>query len=280
MTQTSAASDTEDDVSLQVVSDVHAEFLDGILPMMSRDAEILIMAGDIMPHVNKSYKDTLSALCYGYKHVVYVPGNHEYYGGSGTPTQVFDYIKRVCRSVNTPISLLGYGEPSYDIPETSVRVVGATLWTNIPQEMARSTYMLSDFNTIASYDTSLKLTHYDMNFMHERDKIHIRDSVKQAATDGKAAVVVTHHAPDARIAATNDSRATNGYGIFYYNVDMASVITQPNVSAWVFGHTHESMMCNLYGVRYPFITNALGYPHESTGFCSEGVVMSIRKKQS
>jgi hypothetical protein len=34
----------------------------------------------------------------------------------------------------------------------------------------------------------------------------------------------------------------------------------------MYGHCHESRVTRLRGLRYPFVTNAMGYPNEDTGY--------------
>lgn len=102
--------------------------------------------------------------------------------------------------------------------------------------------------------------------MHEVDKKWIARAVHEAGKAGRRAVVVTHHSPSPSLAGLNDNKSTNGMGSFYYGNDMEKILEMPNICAWIYGHTHESLTMRLRGLRYPFFTNALGYPYERTGF--------------
>ena len=233
---------------------------------ISPTAPTLVVAGDVTSHTDPAYRGYLQTLFKNHLHGVYVPGNHEIWGSTGHISGVLDFIERTCASLDTPVTLLRAGNWGFDMPETHTRVLGATLWTHIPPEFfSRAPSILNDFKFIKT-GTHRTLEAEDMNRMHETDKNWIARAVHEAGRDGKRAVVVTHHAPSIALSAMNDNKAKNGMGVFYYGDDMNGVLGMPNISAWLYGHTHESWVLRLRGIDYPFVTNALGYPHESTGF--------------
>ena len=104
---------------IQIMSDIHTEFGNTIPPV--QDVDIAICAGDLgvyKPSLLKDLKETWSNA----KHVVYVPGNHEYYHQVMDKTQ--EKMQEDCNEVG--IHYLNPGHIDLD----GVLVVGATLWTD------------------------------------------------------------------------------------------------------------------------------------------------------
>lgn len=259
--------------ALQLISDVHLDMRMQFMEIKP-SAPTLVVAGDVMSHTEPRYRETLQRLFRNHKYGVYVPGNHEIWGASGPISGVLDFIEQKCKSLDTSVTLLRAGNWGFDVPGTETRIVGATLWTHIPDKLAaEAPRMLNDFNYIKTA-TGRPITSHEINQMHEIDKKWIVTALRDARHDNKTAVVVTHHAPDIRLSAMNDAKATNGMGVFYYNVDMDDVLNNPGISAWMYGHTHESWVLKLRGLDYPFVTNALGYPSENTGY-SDGAGVQV-----
>lgn len=253
---------------VQVISDVHCD-VRGTYLKIEPTAPTLVIAGDVSNHSERKYRDYLEALTSNHRNVAYVPGNHEFYA-SGIPVwKALDTIERVCNSLSSNVVLLREGgQKGLDIPDTGVRVVGATMWTNLPKPITPILETkLNDFSLIFT-DLNETLTGDGMNALHRQDRKWLLESVVNARKEGKKALVVTHHSPDMRLSALCDRRAMNGYGPLYFASDMGQVINQPNIVGWVHGHTHESHVMFLPEVNYPFVTNALGYPGESTGYAS------------
>ena len=105
---------------IQVLSDLHLEFHNP-LPGLADGVDVIVYAGDLAPvetgavlYAAKEWADA--------GHILYVPGNHEYYGTD------IDIARRLlakqCRHLG--ITLL---DPT-TINVDDVRVIGATLWTD------------------------------------------------------------------------------------------------------------------------------------------------------
>jgi len=73
---------------IQIISDVHIEFFAEYqrlpflndLRLAAADVDVVVLAGDIASH--ELLRPTLEWFCEAYAEVVYVPGNHEFYGSS------------------------------------------------------------------------------------------------------------------------------------------------------------------------------------------------------
>src|SRR5687768_18154134 len=102
-------------MKLNVLSDLHLTL--GTLAAPENDADAVVLAGDIArPKEAIAWASGLG------KPVLYVPGNHEFYGGSIAGT--VEELKRL--SAGTSIRVLDNDEVIID----GVRFLGATLWTD------------------------------------------------------------------------------------------------------------------------------------------------------
>ena len=63
---------------IQVVSDLHLEF-HNVLPPVAEGADVLVCAGDLAPVGAGAVRYAAEAWAEA-RHVLYVPGNHEFYG--------------------------------------------------------------------------------------------------------------------------------------------------------------------------------------------------------
>lgn len=262
--------------TVQVISDVHLDVRGGPMQIKAT-APTLIIAGDVAPFIHPKYRDYLGEITMNHRNVAYVAGNHEYYESPLSPMQSQEQMERVCNSLPSNVVFLRAGGGHLDIPRTDLRVVGATMWTNIdPSISGELERLLNDFTHIRISPQTF-ISGHDMSVMHEIDKRWVADSVSHARRDGKRSVVVTHHSPDRRLSVNNDARAKSGYGPLYYASDMGGVFSVPGIAAWASGHTHESHVMWLPNVKFPFITNAHGYPGEKTGFAS-GSGLNLSKK--
>ncbi|HWJ46715.1 MAG TPA: metallophosphoesterase, partial [Candidatus Udaeobacter sp.] len=100
---------------LNLLSDLHLSL--GALKVPENDADLVILAGDIArPKEAASWASGIA------KPVLYVPGNHEFYGGSIGDT--VDELKLLCAGTN--VQVLDNDEVVFD----GVRFLGTTLWTD------------------------------------------------------------------------------------------------------------------------------------------------------
>lgn len=285
---------------LNLISDLHLDTRTGehwlaeipqILPSNPRQGrgQGLVIAGDLSSCTAPRYRDYLSALARGYEQTLYVPGNHEFYSAPGSLPDTLDYIERVCKFLPEPVLILRAGAPGYDLPRfvdedeevvnlpPPTRVLGATCWTDVPEDMSPelAKQTLNDYNFVPGLDSGrspIRLA--EVGALHRMDVRWLKDSVDEAADQGFRALVVTHHSPDRRLSVLNRSRAGGGLGPFYYASDMGSLLTRPNIVGWFHGHTHDARVTKLRDCDFPFLTNAYGYPGESTGFArGAGVIV-------
>ena len=135
--------------SIQILSDIHLEFPQARenIPKIPVLSPILALLGDIGNPMKKKYRDFLYEMADVYQHVIVVAGNHEYYCNTYSGTQYL--IKTICEK-RPNIHFLNGNTLDLDILEKlNIRIIGATLWTNIPEEhQLRVSYSLTDYKKV------------------------------------------------------------------------------------------------------------------------------------
>ena len=175
----------------------------------------------------------------GAEHILYVPGNHEYYGCDIEAGR--RELARQC--VEHGITLLDRSAVTID----DVRFIGATLWTDFRleagalneawahHEVGRTT---PDF-TGAIRDSNAPdglFTTQESAQRHAQDRAFIEGDLGKTREDGLTPVVITHHAPSPRCIHPwfQNSRLNPG---FASNLD--AVIEKYRPVLWVHGHMHD-----------------------------------------
>jgi hypothetical protein len=110
-------------LKLNILSDLHLR--QGALAAPANDADLVILAGDVArPREALEWAGALR------KPVLYVPGNHEFYGGSIDGTRAT--LRRLCAGTN--VRLLDDGV----VELGGLRFVGSTLWTDFLPTRSRA----------------------------------------------------------------------------------------------------------------------------------------------
>ena len=234
---------------LHILSDLHLGVRDMPPPVVA--ADLTILAGDIRrpPSAAMTWAATLG------RPVLYVPGNHEFYGGS--IPQVRRALDRSAREHG--IQLLDQGTRVIG----GVRFVGATLWTDFTLfgverkalAMSTSAKFMRDFKVIHNADGSV-FTPADSCALFAEQYAWLA-SVLKAPFDGST-VVITHHAPTPQ---SVHARFADSLVSAAFASDCTALMGQ--AALWIHGHTHDSFDYTVNGTRV--VCNPRGY-------CPEGVV--------
>jgi predicted phosphodiesterase len=228
-----------------VSSDLHLEFKgQQELPPLP-EYDVAILAGDI----GTGYSGFAWAINHFPidKPLIYVPGNHEYYGGN------YDEIQKGLSSLDwRNVHVLNPG--TITINETTF--IGATLWSKLKldgyNEYPHSAYerAISDFQVISSDQG--KFSAQKMLEVNSTETQFIENELEK---NGKK-VVITHFLPSKEcIAPFFEGDALNPY--FVNEVD--HLISKADL--WIYGHTHSSMdKKHTSGTR--MVCNPRGYPKE------------------
>jgi len=234
-------------MKIAIFSDIHHEFKDWLPEKL--DADVVILAGDI--HIN------CKSIGFAKKFnqpVIFVAGNHEYYGSE------FHKTNKMMKddAINTNVHFLLNG--SVKIADTLF--IGGTLWTDfmlLGKELREkcifeAAVKMNDFHKIKYFDgnTYRKLKPSDTIKMHEETLSFFKKKVVQA--NDEKIVIVSHHAPSNL---SEQEEYKNGYlsAAFVSNLD--DFIKSSNINLWVHGHTHHNVDYMLGNTRV--IANQRGY---------------------
>lgn len=233
-----------------VVSDVHLEYhptpnYAELAPLPESDT--LIIAGDLGHPYDSKAKWNLHTLGFlkflktKFKHVVYVPGNHEYYQChqlNKAMQEVDVTLAAMCESVGVVfLQCNSWMHPS------GVKIVGCTLWSDICQDAVNR---LCDFQRVFPSRQDYIQVHRD----------HSKWLQQQIQESKDPLLIVTHHLPSFKAIHprfTNESINT----AFASNLD--PLFTNP-VIGWISGHTHERVDLLINDIR--LYVNPIGYPKE------------------
>ncbi|MBS0445074.1 MAG: metallophosphoesterase [Proteobacteria bacterium] len=245
-------------MKIAILSDLHL----GVAPFdpPATDADVVVLAGDIA----RPREAVAWARRYD-RPVVYVPGNHEFYGGSIDGVRA--ELQRLCDG--TGVRLLDAGETVLD----GVRFVGTTLWTDFrlyagdpvahAESLKVAQRMLRDFSRIRRAEASDELFapgHAARLFAEQSAWLAARLT---APHDGPT-VVVTHHAPSRR--SIHPRFAGSPLNACFVS-DADHLLDGRRAALWIHGHTHDSFDYDVNGTRV--VCNPRGY-------AKDGVVENAR----
>jgi predicted phosphodiesterase len=234
-------------MKLRVFSDVHLEFSD-FAPDAS-EADIVILAGDIGTGIKGVRWANSTFSC----PVIYVAGNHEFYGG---------HIDRTLKKMQLAAA------PHVRVLENQSRVFGqvrflcTTAWTdysstgNVVAATQTCWQWMNDFRVIRADANFRRLRPDDLVRRNHEAREWLAQELDKPF-DGKT-VVITHHAPTPSVAGDKH----DGHLCAAYANHWPELID--NADFWIFGHTHKFVDERLGGCRV--ISNPRGYPNEETGF--------------
>lgn len=237
-------------MKLHILSDLHFEY-DTEFQVPETKSDVLILAGDISPGLNGMARFARST-----KPVIYVPGNHEYYG-------------ETIHALPAALRLLARGSSIHLLDNDEVRLgdvrfLGATLWTNYElyglersgEVTAHADRHLNDYICIQG-ENARTLTPGQTVSLHLKTVDWLARKFEEPF-DGKT-VVITHHAPHpASLMPKHQGKLINAA----YASDLTHLMGKAVL--WIHGHTHHSVDYTINGTR--IITNPKGYRDENRGF--------------
>lgn len=241
---------------IHILSDLHNEF--DLYQPEQVEADVLILAGDIDLR-ERGVKWAAEAFPH-IDHIIYTPGNHEYYGGSLGHTLI------KIRSAAGRVHVLDRDE----LVIQDVRFLGATSFTNYrvsgnPAAAARVAQMqMTDFKKIRNERHSRV---HPSDFMRIADQSHAWLSSKLQEPFKGRTVVITHHAPALTCLQHGGTHGSDLDGA--YSNDWNDLVDS-KADLWVYGHTHESVDFQIGSTR--MVSNQRGYPGEEPGFRPDLVI--------
>jgi predicted phosphodiesterase len=236
-------------------SDLHLEFGSKPKPPADSDADLMILAGDIITFrdfalLRRFLKDWK-------KPVLYVAGNHEYY--TLQPMQEGNAEFKAWLGVAFPnVTFLQDEEVTID----GVHFFGGTMWTDFSNAnrnaMDTAQMHMNDFRMIMDNDYK-PLKPVDTVTFHNSFVSKLVKWFEKDLSGPRA--VVTHHAP---VLNPHTQYGNSSLSPAFNSLDMPFIIEKYQPSLWVYGHTHECDDQTVGSTR--IISNQLGYPQNSGKF--------------
>ena len=230
------------------MSDLHLS--QGTLALAPADADVVVLAGDIArPAEAIAWARGLA------QPVVYVAGNHEFYGSS------FESTMRMLRELTAGSDVHVLDDEALVLD--GVRFLGSTLWTDFAlyghgdlraAAYAEAVRVLRDFSRIRQDDGAP----FTPDACAARFAAHAAwlDAALDQAHAGPT-VVVTHHAPSRR---SIHARFAGSMLNPCYISDAERLAGGGRAVLWIHGHTHDSFDYDLDGTRV--VCNPRGYQRD------------------
>jgi predicted phosphodiesterase len=226
---------------LDLLSDLHLDFYRDRSIQMLKDiqpnAETLVLAGDFC-EIRDLDSDWMKVLADKYQHVLYVLGNHEYYGWCKQGESMLDYLHDIKPPTWTILNCEEYRFSAY------TKIAGATLW-----------YPDGPMNEM--FEGRMADIHWIDNFKPWVYEQHQR--AVEFFTHTNASIWITHHLP---LWNSVHPKYKNAVTNPFFVGDLSKVLTTREHKPQVIlhGHTHEEFDYTVAGVRV--VCNPFGYPGE------------------
>lgn len=232
---------------IQVSSDLHLEYYfedhyNTLLDNFKGNADILVIAGDFIPMKFSEYSyEKMKDFCDRYSHVVYVPGNHEYYGSrvfeaNKVVNYLKDHIKNLTVLENSAKEIMGQ------------KFYGGTMWFRDLPGNIDFKQQLNDFRFIDGFQP----------WVYEQNTEFIENFAKNVDPN---TIVVTHHLPSynsvpAKWRGVDSEPSVNRFFV----CEMGKEIEKYKPKIWIHGHTHTPTKYSLDSTM--ILCNPYGYPNE------------------
>lgn len=204
-------------VRFQYVSDLHLEFLTDLecRSLAKRinhpENEHLILAGDICTHRTIPFLRTCLDAWSDYKSILFIPGNHEYYG--------YIDIESSITNLEGVYPNLRYINNKYLVID-GVHILGATLWFNMDLPDAKAyKHTINDFRTFGMEMVIRSNHNQAMQLLNTLDQLDL---------------LITHHGVIDR---HHPQFLGNPANVYYYT-DLSPVLDRLRPQYVVHGHDH------------------------------------------
>jgi predicted phosphodiesterase len=240
-------------------SDLHLEFGNNFKPPKNSDADLMILAGDIITF--KNFEPLSNFLSDWKKTVLFVAGNHEYY----TKKPMSECEKEFLNFISTNHQNVTWLNNS-DFVLDDVHFFGGTMWTDFDgfnqDAMRNALGAMNDFRQILTENGQ---------FLLPQDTVKMHNVFKEKLVKwleknrDKKRVIISHHAP---VKNPNTKYGNSILQPAFNSLDMLEIIEKYKPELWVYGHTHECD-CQMIG-KTRIISNQLGYPKNNGSFECDG----------
>lgn len=246
---------------------------------------MLVLAGDI--HTRNRHHELLDQIP-EHTHVIFVPGNHEYYHGN------FNSVNTYLASLNSPFTVRNPNNSRLDngysnfhflnnrkVIIDGVRFLGGTMWTDFnlygptAEAVARmdSKRYINDFACITvddekHYGVERDFTVEDVKRLHDEWEKWIKFELHNQDDNGLKTVIVTHFCPH-EFSVHPRWKFSSITPYFTSNKEHLMGFAD----LWLHGHTHDSHDYIIEGTRV--VCNPRGYGSENAGDFINDLVINI-----
>lgn len=250
-------------VRLHVVSDLHVEFAAFEPPTV--DADMVVLAGDVGLGIAGV---RLARRWSGGRPVLFVAGNHEYYGHA-LPALTGE-LRAAAK--DSAVHVLENDEVMLD----GVRFLGCTLWSDflaagageLRRSMAVCARLLNDYEVIEWSEEGRTLRPQDTRALHVASRRWL--TRRLAIPYEGPTVVITHHAPLVRL---HPRSAAHRALLGAFASDLSGLMDGDRVDLWIHGHLHRAADLDVAGTRV--VSNPRGYPHEPVDAFDPALVVEV-----
>jgi Icc-related predicted phosphoesterase len=247
---------------IHVLSDLHIEF--GEVQIPNVDCDVVVLAGDIS---TKHHGFFWALRQWPNVPVIYVLGNHEYYGENFP--RLVDKLRVQARGTNIHVL------ENESIQIGKIIFFGTTLWTDFElhhdslSAVVEAGSVMNDYKRIRNSDVHFrKLYPRDTRLWHLVSRQALAAALEGGA--GANTVVVTHHAPSGL--SLPERRRAKVLSAAYAS-PMDEFIAQYQPLLWVHGHIHHP---NDYQIgRTRVLANPRAYPDEPNPKFQPDLVVEI-----
>jgi len=208
---------------IEILSDLHLEFLTTEERQeffdqykAPPDVDVLVLAGDIFTRAIAF--ECIEHFSESYKHVVFVAGNHEYYGSSP------DRIHRGLTKASKRFENFHWLNRDRVVLE-GVGFIGSTLWFADSPDNYFWKHGMNDFRAILGFH----------KWVYKQNELNVKYLTENVQADD---IVISHHLPT--YAAIDEGYRDNQLNRFYYT-EMGNFMVDRRPAMWIHGHSHSSL---------------------------------------
>jgi predicted phosphodiesterase len=252
---------------IHVLSDLHLE--GAPFEPSPVAADVVVLAGDISTGARGVDWAARLSPAFDERPVLYVAGNHEFYGQSFPA--LFDDLRAA--GLASDVRVLENDE----LVIGGVRFLGCTLWSDFcfdgagrqSASMALCGKIVNDYRQIRGASDGDYLTADETLERHLLSRAWLAERLA-VAFEGPT-VVITHHAPLIRRRPPSEMLRLIG-GAFAS--DVSELMGADRVALWIYGHTHQPADLEVDGTRV--VSNPRGYARESIATFDPAGVYELR----
>lgn len=239
-------------MKIQYISDLHLEFRFKTAEELEvhHEADVFVLAGDIHTRPDGAFKFFTILREKTDIPILYIPGNHEYYGHDK------DVIAKEYQDACFYRDVEWLDDSYASIGD--VFFIGSTLYSDLSNSVNSIAIQaaLSDFRCVKRNGKNISVQ--DWNGFHEKSVERIeRPMVTRNIKGCKKIVVITHFVPLFCLSSGKFPRDPISDG-FYSNLE--NLIEEREPDMWIYGHNHDPVDMDVFGCKMR--SNQYGYPHE------------------